>query len=107
MTNSFYQIALDEASSSVLSVSTPWGLYRPLFLPEGVGPASGILQSIVRRVFADYKEWIIVIFDNFLILASDYAGAAKRLKLALPRAWTSAENEEILDWFDERHVLWL
>ena len=85
MTNSFHQIPLDEASSNLLSVSTPWGLYRPLFLPEGVGPASGILQSIVRRVFADYEEWIIVIFDNFLILASDYADAAKKLDLALRR----------------------
>ena len=85
MTNSFHQIPLDEASSNLLSVSTPWGLYRPLFLPEGVGPASGILQSIVRRVFIDYEEWIIVIFDNFLILASDYADAAKKLDLALRR----------------------
>lgn len=85
MTNSFHQIPLDEASSNLLSVSTPWGLYRPLFLPEGVGPASGILQSIVRRVFIDYEDWIIVIFDNFLILASDYADAAKKLDLALRR----------------------
>lgn len=85
MTNSFHQIPLDEASSNLLSVSTPWGLYRPLFLPEGVGPASGILQSIVRQVFIDYEEWIIVIFDNFLILASDYADAAKKLDLALRR----------------------
>ena len=85
MTNSFHQIPLDEASSNLLSVSTPWGLYRPLFLPEGVGPASGILQSIVRRVFADYEDWIIVIFDNFLILASDYNDAERKLELALIR----------------------
>ncbi len=85
MTNSFHQIPIDDSSSELLSVSTPWGLYRPLFLPEGVGPASGILQSVVRTVFADFEAWIIVIFDNFLILASDYADATAKLKLVLLR----------------------
>ena len=66
-------------------MTTPWGLYRPLFLPEGVGPASGILQSIVRRVFTDFEDWIIVIFDNFLILASDYTDATKKLQQVLTR----------------------
>ena len=68
MTNSFHQIPIDIFSSNLLSVSTPWGLFRPKFLPEGVGPASGILQAIARSVFADFEEWTIVIFDNFLIL---------------------------------------
>lgn len=85
MTNSFHQIPIDEFSSNLLSVSTPWGLFRPKFLPEGVGPASGILQSIVRRIFADFEAWIIVIFDNFLVLASDYQDAITKLKLVLHR----------------------
>ena len=83
MTNSFHQIPIDQDSSDLLSVSTPWGLYRPKFLPEGVGPASGILQAIVRKVFAEFEEWIIVIFDNFLILASDYHDAVAKLQLLL------------------------
>jgi hypothetical protein len=85
MTNSFHQIPIDDFSSNLLSVSTPWGLFRPEFLPEGVGPASGILQAIVRRVFADYDHWTIVIFDNFLILASDYTDAYNKLILILQR----------------------
>jgi RNase H-like domain found in reverse transcriptase/Chromo (CHRromatin Organisation MOdifier) domain len=85
MTNSFHQIPIDDFSSNLLSVSTPWGLFRPKFLPEGVGPASGILQSIVRRVFADFDDWTIVIFDNFLILASDYTDAYQKLQLILER----------------------
>ena len=83
MTNSFHQIPIDSASSDLLSVTTPWGLYRPKFLPEGVGPASGILQAIVRNIFSDFSSWIIVIFDNFLILASDYADATIKLKKVL------------------------
>ena len=39
MTNSFHQIPIDDFSSNLLSVSTPWGLFRPKFLPEGVGVA--------------------------------------------------------------------
>jgi hypothetical protein len=62
-----------DSNRRLLSVSTPWGLFRPKFLPEGVGPASGILQAIVRTVFADFEEWTIVIFDNFLVLATDFA----------------------------------
>ena len=72
MANSFHQITLDMQSSLLLSVSTPWGLFRPKFLPGGMGPASGILQAIVRKIFADLDDWIIVIFDNFLILRRCY-----------------------------------
>jgi RNase H-like domain found in reverse transcriptase/Chromo (CHRromatin Organisation MOdifier) domain len=83
MTNSFHQIPLDLASSSLLSVATPWGLFRPKFLPEGVGPASGILQAIVRRIFAPFDAWTIVIFDNFLVLAHDYHDAYLKLQQIL------------------------
>ena len=87
MTNSFHQIPLADRFSQVLSIQTPWGLVRPKFLPEGVGPASGILQSIVREVFTfeDFDDWTIVIFDNFLILAHSYEDAAVKLERVLKR----------------------
>ena len=72
-------------SSLLLSVSTPWGLFRPKFLAEGVGPASGILQAIVRKIFANLDDWIIVTFDNFLILADSYEGATAKLTTVLQR----------------------
>ena len=87
MTNSFHQIPLDDATSNLLSVSTPWGLKRPRFLPEGVGPASGILQTIVRKVFHDFLEWTIVIFDNFLVLAHDYEDAVSKLEKVINRCY--------------------
>ncbi len=42
--NAFHQIVLEEKSSGVLAVQAPWGLFRPLFLPEGVNPASMVLM---------------------------------------------------------------
>ena len=85
MANSFHQIPLSKEFSDILSVKTPWGLFRPKFLPEGVGPASGLLQHIVRDSFADFEAWTIVIFDNFLILANDYGDAYQSLEKVLNR----------------------
>jgi hypothetical protein len=85
MTNSFHQIPLDESSSNLLSVATPWGLFRPKFLPEGVGPATGLLQSIVRDIFSDFESWTIVIFDNFLVCATDFEDACDKLEQILER----------------------
>lgn len=85
MTNSFHQIPLSEDFSNLLSVQMPWGLFRPKFLPEGVGPASGLLQQLVRDIFSDFDEWIIVIFDNFLILADDYRDAFDKFKKVIER----------------------
>ena len=87
MANSFHQIPLSEEASQLLSVQTPWGLVRPKFLPEGVGPASGMLQSIVKEIFnyQDFPDWTIVIFDNFLVLADDYEDAANKLEKVIKR----------------------
>jgi hypothetical protein len=79
MTNSFHQMKLDMESSLKLAVQTPWGLFRPRFLPEGIAPASQLLQKTVCDVFADYMDWMVVIFDNFLVLCHDYADARRKL----------------------------
>ena len=65
---------------SPFKVQSPIGQFRPLFLPEGVSPASGILQRIVSEIFADFEDWTIVIFDNFLILANDLIDARNRME---------------------------
>ena len=44
-------------------------------MPEGVAPASIILQDVVREGFKDLTDdsgrddWIVVLFDNLLIMA--------------------------------------
>ena len=77
----------------MLSVQTPWGLVRPLYMPEGVSPASGILQTMMRDIFLPYDEWSIVIFDNILLLARDYTDAFDKLNTILKCA---AEHSLVL-----------
>ena len=75
MLSSFHQIRIDEASSRYLSVMTPWGQYRPQFLPEGIAPATAVLQRVVDTVFATCKSFMLVIYDNFLVCGTDYEDA--------------------------------
>ena len=75
LTNGFHQFLLDDATSALLSVQTPWGQYEPIFLPEGVPQGSGILQEVMQDVYGEFSDWAIVIFDNLLVLANDMADA--------------------------------
>ena len=79
LTNSFHQMLISEDTSLKLAVQTPWGLLRPLYMPEGVSPASGYLQSIMMDVFSDCESWTIVIFDNLLVLANTIEDAEEKL----------------------------
>jgi hypothetical protein len=63
------------------------GLYRPLFMTEGVSPASGVLMTVMREIFIDFNEWMIVIHDNLLVCAHDYDDAYRKLQLVIDRAY--------------------
>ena len=91
-TNSFHQIPISEKTSNKLSIQTPWGLVRPIFVPEGVVPASGILQKCVMDIFSDFESGTIAIFNNLLILAHSYTDAYDKFKIILQRC-------------NERHVV--
>ena len=85
MSNSFHQFPLAEKTRRLLSIQTPWGQYEPVFLPEGVPPASGILQKFVSEAFADFEDWMLCIFDNILVLAHDYQDGYDKVKKVLER----------------------
>jgi len=84
LVNAFHQIRLALETSMLLSVQTPWGQVHPLFMPEGIGPASGILQALISEIFSDL-DWVIAIFDNLLALAHDYDDACKKVEIILDR----------------------
>lgn len=85
LTNSFHQFLLGEKTRRLLSVQTPWGQFEPLFLPEGVPPASGILQQTMVEIFSDFESWTIAIFDNLLVLCNNYEDAYVKLEKILLR----------------------
>ena len=85
LTNAFHQIPLHPETSAKLSIQTPWGQYQPKFMPEGIAPATGVLQETVKQIFADMEDWAIVIFDNMLILATDPADAFNKFKKVIER----------------------
>ena len=84
LTNAFHQIPLHKDTSEKLSLVTPWGQYRPLFVPEGITPGSGKLQQTIMEIFGDL-EWTICMFDNLLVLAKDYQDAYDKFDIILDR----------------------
>jgi len=85
LANAFHQLPLGPITSDRLSLVTLWGQVRPVFLPEGVTPASGLLQEVVSGIFADFMDFMIIIFDNLLVLAHDMDDAMHKLELVLDR----------------------
>lgn len=83
--NAFHQVRLGPRTSEILSVVTPWGQFAPQFMPEGVAPASFILQEITRKIFGDYDDWTIAVFDNLLVLADSYEDAYAKLEIIIDR----------------------
>ena len=84
--NAFHQLRLSFNTSNKLSIITPWGLFRPLFMPEGISSATVLLQMAVAKIFEPFKEWMVVIFDNFLVMANSYDELFDRFKLVIARA---------------------
>jgi hypothetical protein len=56
-------------------------------MPEGVSPASGYLQLIMKDIFKDFDKegWLIVIFDNILVLADTYDDAYSKFQRVIDR----------------------
>ena len=85
MVTAFHQMPIGPETSRLLSVQFPSGQFQPKFMPEGVSPASGHLQRLVSEVFHDFEEWMVVIFDNLLILAHDGQDLYNKTKKVLQR----------------------
>lgn len=85
LVNAFHQVPLGPITSERLSVQTPWGQVAPKFMPEGIAPATFVLQQTVSDIFRDFEPWIIAIFDNLLVLAHNYDDAYTKLEKVLDR----------------------
>lgn len=86
LVNAYHQFKLGPLTSELLSIITPWGQVRPKFLPEGVSPATDIIQSCMQKMFGDFEEWSIILYDNILLLAYSPQDAFKKFKTVVDRA---------------------
>ncbi len=85
LSNAFHQLRIDFETSEKLALLTPHGTLRPRFLPEGVAPASAILQTKMMELFEGFEDWLLVIFDNCVIGANDLDQLMDRYELFIQR----------------------
>ena len=63
----YHQYPLHIDTQKLLAMITPWGCIQPQFLPEGVAPASAVMQETVDMLFHDVQEFTVTIADNIII----------------------------------------
>ena len=66
MLTAFHQLRLSNQTSAMCGINTIFGVYRPLFMWEGVAPASAVLQNYLMSVWKDVP-YVLQIHDNFVI----------------------------------------
>jgi hypothetical protein len=56
-------------------------------MPEGIGPgSSGVHLETVKKIYGDFCDWCILLFDNALLLATDYQDAYAKLEMFFDRS---------------------
>ncbi|PAA60150.1 hypothetical protein BOX15_Mlig025062g1 [Macrostomum lignano] len=66
LTNAYLQLPVDDASGSILTLSTPFGLYQPKALAYGVKQAPAIFQGYMDKLLASEKN-VVSYQDDILI----------------------------------------
>ena len=56
-------------------------------MQEGTPPATGKFMEIVKNIFEDYKDWILLIHDNMLILGHTSEELFEKIKLIVRRCY--------------------
>ena len=82
--NGYFQVPLDEESSSLTTFLLPSGRYRYLSLPMGMSSSSDDWCRISDSVIEGF-QWAKKTVDDILIHAPDYQTLHKRLNLVLDR----------------------
>jgi len=76
---------MDEASSKLCTVNTPYGRYRFTRLPLGIKSATEVFQHRMSELFEDIEGVKAIVYD-LLTWGKDDAEHDTRLKLVLNRA---------------------
>ena len=84
-TSGYWQVKLDEASSKLCTLNTPYGRYRFTRLPFGIKSAPEVFQHRMSELFEDV-EGVKAMVDDLLIWGKDDEEHDARLKQVLNRA---------------------
>lgn len=79
--NGFYQIQLDEVSSKLCTVGTPFGRYRFLRLPYGIKCAPEVFAERFSRIFQ--ITGVVIYIDDILVFGQSKQEHDHRLKQVL------------------------
>ena len=85
--NAFHQVRIGPISSARLSITTTFLQFQSPFMQEGTPPATGKWMEIVNNIFEEYKDWILLIHDNMLILAHTSEELFEKIKLIIRRCF--------------------
>ncbi|XP_054713060.1 uncharacterized protein K02A2.6-like [Uloborus diversus] len=83
--SAFLQISLDEESSNLCTIATPFGRFRFRRLPYGLSSAPEVYQNTIESIFRDL-EGILVYIDDILVFGKTEEEHDRRLKAVLNRA---------------------
>jgi hypothetical protein len=71
-TNAYHQVPIARETARKLSLQT-------------VSPAAMVLNAVMQEIFRDFLDWMVVIYDNMLVLCKGYHDALVKLELVLER----------------------
>ncbi|XP_055714390.1 uncharacterized protein K02A2.6-like [Phlebotomus papatasi] len=84
LSDAYLQIPCDEASSHLLTINTPRGLFKFNRLPPGIRSAPGIFQEIVERMLQGIPG-VVAYFDDICVASADSEEHLATLKLVFKR----------------------
>ena len=82
--DAYLQIPLDDASSELTTINTPFGLFRYKFLPFGLSVSPAIFQDVMNKIVAGI-EGVVVYQDDIIVYGPDKATHTDRLLALLGR----------------------
>lgn len=79
----YQQLAVDAGAQKLLTMNTPFGLYRYARLPFGISPAPAIFQKTMKKIFEDFD--LIIYLDDIIVATENEEQMKKQLEKIFKR----------------------
>ena len=103
----YHQLKLSNASKKYATISTPWGLYRYNFLPQGISSAPGEFQTIIEDLIKDLPG-TAAYYDDLLVVGTTESELKGRTENLLRKLQSAGLEINITKCqFDKKSVIFL